>query len=115
MRRRKVRRCRSCGAILNGTRLLICESCQAAGMGREIRAEIDAEELLEVAIQREKMELAAYREAYPPLYTIVYANETVVIDVLILSGETTFYYDGYAYNALRGGADLFYFESLFAE
>lgn len=64
---------------------------------------------------REKMELAAYREAYPPLYTIVYANETGVIDVLILSGETTFYYDGYAYNALRGGADLFYFESLFAE
>ena len=37
------------------------------------------------------------------------------IDELILSGETTFYYDGYAYNALRGGADLFYFESLFAE
>ena len=62
MRRRKVRRCRSCGAILNGTRLLICESCQAAGMGREIRAEIDAEELLEVAIQREKMELAILEE-----------------------------------------------------
>ena len=62
MRRRKVRRCRSCGAILNGTRLLICESCQAAGMGREIRAEIDAEELLEVAMQREKMELAILEE-----------------------------------------------------
>ena len=62
MRRRRVRRCRSCGAILNGTRLMICESCQAAGMGREIRAEIDAEELLEVAIQREKMELAILEE-----------------------------------------------------
>lgn len=62
MRRRKVRRCRSCGAILNGTRLLICESCQAAGMGREIRATTDAWELLEVAKQREKMCLPILEE-----------------------------------------------------
>ena len=64
---------------------------------------------------RDKMELAAYQEKYPPLYTILYADENGVIDTLILSGETTFYFDGYAYDALRGGADLFYFEGLFVE
>ena len=34
-------------------RIRICEACQEAGMGREIRGSIDAEELLEVAKARE--------------------------------------------------------------
>ena len=51
--RRKIRRCRTCGAILSETRIALCESCQAAGMGREIRSSIDAEELLTVARARE--------------------------------------------------------------
>ena len=34
-------------------RIRICEACQAAGMGREIRSSIDAEELLTVARARE--------------------------------------------------------------
>lgn len=51
--RRKIRRCRTCGAILSETRIALCESCQAAGMGREIRSSIDAEELLTVANARE--------------------------------------------------------------
>lgn len=64
---------------------------------------------------REKMELGTYLEEYPPLYTIVYADENGVIDVLILSGETTFFYSGYVYDAMRGGADLYYFDNLFTE
>lgn len=60
--KRRIRRCRSCGAILAGTRILLCESCQAAGMGREIRATTDAGELLEVAKQREKMCLPILEE-----------------------------------------------------
>ena len=51
--RRKIRRCRTCGAILSETRIALCETCQAAGMGREIRSSIDAEELLTVARARE--------------------------------------------------------------
>ena len=34
-------------------RISICEACQEAGMGREIRRSIDAEELMEVAKARE--------------------------------------------------------------
>lgn len=34
-------------------RISICEACQEAGMGREIRRSIDADELLEVAKARE--------------------------------------------------------------
>ena len=34
-------------------RIRICEACQEAGMGREIRGSIDADELLEVAKARE--------------------------------------------------------------
>ena len=51
--RRKIRKCRTCGAILSETRIALCDSCQAAGMGREIRSSIDAEELMEVAKARE--------------------------------------------------------------
>lgn len=60
--KRRIRRCRSCGAILAGTRILLCESCQAAGMGRDIRAETDAEMLLEVAKRREQMRVPILEE-----------------------------------------------------
>lgn len=60
--KRRIRRCRSCGAILAGTRILLCESCQAAGMGREIRATTDAAELLEVARERENMRMPILEE-----------------------------------------------------
>ena len=53
MRKTKVRRCKICGAKMSPYRIRICEACQEAGMGREIRGSIDAEELLEVAKARE--------------------------------------------------------------
>lgn len=53
MKKRKARRCKICGAGMGAYRIRICEACQAAGMGMEIRGSIDAEELLTVARARE--------------------------------------------------------------
>lgn len=52
MRKRKTRKCKICGADMGAYRLRICESCQAAGMGREIRTSINTEELMNVANTR---------------------------------------------------------------
>lgn len=58
---RKIRKCKCCGAPLDWTRLRICESCQAAGMGTALpKGQIDAEELLRVARERERL-------GFPPL------------------------------------------------
>ncbi len=64
---------------------------------------------------RKKMEVREYLDTYPPLYMITFADGNGAVAELLLTNETTFYYDGYAYDALRGGADLLYFDSLFAE
>lgn len=64
---------------------------------------------------RKKMEVREYLDTYPPLYMITFADGNGAVAELLLTNETTFYYDGYAYDALRGGADLLYFNSLFAE
>ena len=53
MKKRKARRCKICGAEMSAYRIRICEACKMAGMGREIRCSIDADELLEVATARE--------------------------------------------------------------
>lgn len=54
MKKRKTRRCKICGAEMGAYRIRICEACQAAGMGMEIRGSIDAEELLSAARAREQ-------------------------------------------------------------
>ncbi len=64
---------------------------------------------------REKMEVQEYMDTYAPLYMVVFTDADGTITELFITDETTFYYDGYAYDALRGGADLLYFENLFAE
>ena len=64
---------------------------------------------------REKMEAREYLDTYPPLYMISFADGNGAVADLLLTDETTFYYDGYAYDALRGGADLLYFANLFSE
>lgn len=64
---------------------------------------------------RKKMEVREYLDTYPPLYMITFADGNGAVAELLLTDETTFYYDGYAYDALRGGADLLYFDSLFAK
>lgn len=62
-RARKLRRCSCCGAPMNGTRLRICEDCQAAGMGAKLPiGNINAEELLAVARNRERMRLPPLSE-----------------------------------------------------
>lgn len=64
---------------------------------------------------RKKMEVREYLDTYPPLYMITFADGNGAVAELLLTNETTFYYDGYAYDALRGGADLLYFANLFSE
>ncbi len=58
MRRRKLRRCASCGKVLPSTCVQLCESCQALGMGRHLNLQCrDPMEVLEVAKEREAMGL----------------------------------------------------------
>lgn len=53
MRKTRKRKCKICGAEMGAYRIRVCEACQAAGMGMEIRGSIDAEELLSVVRARE--------------------------------------------------------------
>lgn len=64
---------------------------------------------------REKMEVREYLDTHPPLYVIIFSDENGAMEQLLITDKTTFYFTDYAYTALRGGADLFYFASLFNE
>lgn len=57
MERQRRRRCKSCGALLPLERIRLCESCQAAGMGYEVRRKSvpDVEELLRIAKRRSEL------------------------------------------------------------
>ena len=56
MSRRKIRHCKSCGEKLPPGRLWLCEACSAAGVGFHTarNAKINAQELLEVALERQE-------------------------------------------------------------
>ena len=56
MRRRKLRRCATCGTLLLPTCLQLCESCQALGMGVHLNLQNrDCLEILGVAKAKEAM------------------------------------------------------------
>lgn len=56
MAKRKERRCKICGAVLEEENLWLCDGCQAAGMGEQLkRPGPNAEELRNVAQRRQEL------------------------------------------------------------
>jgi len=58
--------------------------------------------------------LDKFGEKYPPLYEITFI-ETDKAVTLVVCGDEEFYMAGYSWLAVRGGMDLFYLDSLFAD
>lgn len=63
---------------------------------------------------RTEESLEKFGEKYPPLYEITFI-ETDKAVTLVVCGDEEFYMAGYSWLAVRGGMDLFYLDSLFAD
>ncbi len=63
---------------------------------------------------RTEESLETFGEKYPPLYEITFI-ETDKAVTLVVCGDEEFYMAGYSWLAVRGGMDLFYLDSLFAD
>lgn len=63
---------------------------------------------------RTEESLETFGEKYPPLYEITFC-ETDMATTLTVCGDEEFYMAGYSWLAVRGGMDLFYLDSLFAD
>lgn len=63
---------------------------------------------------RTEESLDKFGEKYPPLYEITFC-ETDMATTLTVCGDEEFYMAGYSWLAVRGGMDLFYLDSLFAD
>lgn len=63
---------------------------------------------------RTEESLDRFSEKYPPLYEITF-TENNMATTLVVCGDEEFYMAGYSWLAVRGGMDLFYLDSLFAE
>ena len=58
--------------------------------------------------------LEKFSAEYPPQYEIIFCESDMAI-TLVVCGDEEFYMAGYSWLAVRGGMDLFYLDSLFAE
>ena len=63
---------------------------------------------------RSEETLERFAGTYPPQYEITFCETDKAI-TLVVCGDEEFYMAGYAWLAVRGGMDLFYLDSLFAE
>ncbi len=63
---------------------------------------------------RTEESLEKFGEKYPPLYEITFC-EADMATTLTVCGDEEFYMAGYSWLAVRGGMDLFYLDSLFAD
>ena len=63
---------------------------------------------------RTEESLETFGEKYPPLYEITFC-ESDMATTLTVCGDEEFYMAGYSWLAVRGGMDLFYLDSLFAD
>lgn len=62
-----------------------------------------------------KEELTRFTKTYPILYTITFFVGDSAEPVLYVCGTEEFYRSDYSWLAVRGGVDLLYLESLFAQ
>ena len=58
--------------------------------------------------------LEKFSAEYPPQYEITFCESDMAI-TLVVCGDEEFYMAGYSWLAVRGGMDLFYLDSLFAD